>query len=139
MTEPRRNSIEGKIQLYADSRLIRPDPPDHLDLPQDALPFWRAIMDARPVRSWAETDLVLAWQLACVMADIKAKKLSLERSPYRASLTRWNADQRRIDLNRLIMLQLRLLRALKIVKCAPRGRPPEARKSVFEVLMGEAD
>jgi hypothetical protein len=80
---------------------------------------------------------VVAWQLAGIMCDIKSKRDSLQRSPFRAALGRWSTDQRRLDLQRLIPLQLRLLRALKITKCAPRGKPPVAGRSVAEILMSD--
>jgi hypothetical protein len=125
------------MDVFDDARLSAPVLPAHLDLTEDAWPFWRSVIDALPRASWNEQRLHLAYEVAGVMADIKAKRTSLDRSPFRAALGRWSADQRRVDLQRLIPLQLRLLRALGITKGAPRGRPPVAGRSAFEAMMSD--
>jgi hypothetical protein len=46
-----------------------PTPPAHLEVPEDAMPHWWAIVRARAYDAWTETDLEHAANLACCFAD----------------------------------------------------------------------
>jgi hypothetical protein len=48
-----------------------PEPPDNIDLPDDARPTWNAIVRAREYNAWTSVDLQHAANLACCLADIE--------------------------------------------------------------------
>ena len=46
-----------------------PSPPEHIQVPDDAMPHWWAIVRAREYRAWTDTDLEHAANLACCLYD----------------------------------------------------------------------
>lgn len=47
-----------------------PEPPAHISMPPEALPFWHSIVRARDYTSWTEIDLEHAANLACCQCDL---------------------------------------------------------------------
>lgn len=52
------------------------EPPAHIDLPDDARPFWAAIIDARA--EWTDSDLALAAELAICQYDMQRHRRRLQ-------------------------------------------------------------
>lgn len=64
------NTADGEKEIF-ESAVTRIEIPKHLKLRGCDLPFWRAIIDARETRSWNNTDLAKAANLARCQADIE--------------------------------------------------------------------
>ena len=61
-------------------------PPDHVTLRPGDLPFWNAIMVARPRDTWTVIDLVTAGNLARTQADIEKLQQELDADGYMIGL-----------------------------------------------------
>lgn len=48
-----------------------PDPPEHVQMPDEALPVWRSIVCARDLTAWTQIDLEHAANLACCLSDLE--------------------------------------------------------------------
>lgn len=57
-------------------------PPDHVCLRDGDLPYWNAIMTARPRDSWTVIDLCTAGNLARTQADIERLQKDLDAQGY---------------------------------------------------------
>lgn len=69
MRRPRSDSVEAAIQAAQAPDAI--DPPAHITLREGDLPFWHAVVRARPAASWNVSDLEHAANLARCKADIE--------------------------------------------------------------------
>ncbi|MDP1649575.1 MAG: TerS protein [Rubrivivax sp.] len=54
------------------------EPPAHVHLRDGDLPYWTSVMRARTRDEWADTDLVLAAQLARCLADIENQQALID-------------------------------------------------------------
>lgn len=54
-----------------------PEPPEHIEIPEDAMPHWWSIVRAREYNSWTGPDLEHAANLACCMADLERLRKEL--------------------------------------------------------------
>ena len=59
-------------------RASPPKPPDHLPLPENAMPHWWSIMEAREYAAWTRTDLEHAANLARLFFSIQKLNAELE-------------------------------------------------------------
>ena len=51
------------------ARAKPPEPPEHIEVPDDAMPHWWAIVRAREYNAWTGPDLEHAANLACCLHD----------------------------------------------------------------------
>ena len=58
------HSVEGEML-----RARPPSPPAHIEMPDYVMPHWWSIVRARDYSAWTDTDLELAANLACCLAD----------------------------------------------------------------------
>ncbi len=54
-----------------------PSPPDHVELPDEAMPHWWSIVRAREYNAWTGPDLEHAANLACCLADCERLRREL--------------------------------------------------------------
>ena len=94
---------------------IEPPPEVQLRHEQDRA-FWRMIIRARSRDEWGLHDLVLAGQLARVMADIESEQKALDQESYVLQTDKgWpHGNPRAVGINTLSQRQLRLMTALRI-------------------------
>lgn len=75
---PRSDSAAAAVQAAQDAAQGPLNPPDHVTLPDEARPFWDALMRNRPRHRWNDADLATAallavtqWQAVEAMADLE--------------------------------------------------------------------
>lgn len=72
---PRKDSTHEKA-AQIQKALAGIEPPAHIDLPDDARPFWATIIDARA--EWTDSDLAFAAELAICQNDIQRHRRRLQ-------------------------------------------------------------
>jgi len=83
---PRSDSVTAAIAAAQAVALGPLPPPDHVTLRPGDLPFWNAIMVARPRDTWTVIDLVTAGNLARTQADIEKLQQELDADGYMIGL-----------------------------------------------------
>lgn len=131
-------AVQAAVSSAASGTL---EPPAHVRVPEQARPFWDAIMQTRATDSWTPGDLVLAAQLARVYADLEHYTEIAEQK------TRLNEDMTKVHpvhkiLTDLSAQSLSLSRSLQIHARATQGESrdqqsrnglhADARKSMSE-------
>ena len=71
----RTDTVKGAVIAMAGA-VSQIEVPDHVNVPPDAMPFWRSIMKARSADRWNDTDMEVAAELARTKASIE--RLNLE-------------------------------------------------------------
>ncbi len=78
MRQTRSDSATAAVQAAQNAAAGPLEPPAHVTLPDEARPFWAALMRNRPRHKWNEADLATAallavsqWQAAALMADLE--------------------------------------------------------------------
>lgn len=98
MTRARRSDSAESAVIAAQNALQPPPmPPEHVTLPDEALPFWRAIMANRPRDRWNDADLASAAVLAVTQLQINHLLTDIEQAALVDKLTR-----RVINLSRML-------------------------------------
>jgi len=78
MRKSRTDSIDGQIKaIRTAGKGIQP--PAHVTLRKEDKPHWRAIIKARAVDSWNDSDLEVAGELARTRADIESFRALISR------------------------------------------------------------
>ena len=82
MRQTRSDSAAAAVQAAQNAAQGPLNPPDHVTLPAEALPYWRALMANRARHKWNDADLATAALLATtqmqaveLMADIEQAAL----------------------------------------------------------------
>ena len=70
-------TVAGDVRA-AQAALTELEPPPHVALRQQDIPFWRAIVNARARDTWNDIDLAHAANLARTQADIEAIQAALD-------------------------------------------------------------
>jgi hypothetical protein len=70
MTRVRSDSVTTAVAAAQAAALGTIRPPSHIDLPDEAIPFWNAIVEARASTTWNPADLALAATLARTQSGI---------------------------------------------------------------------
>ena len=73
MRQTRSDSATAAVQAAQNAAQGPLNPPDHVTLPAEALPYWRALMANRARHKWNEADLATAALLA--VSQMQANKL----------------------------------------------------------------
>lgn len=107
---PRSDSARAAVAASQAAALGPIDPPAHLPLPDDARPFWNAIVQARPRDTWTAVDLASAANLARVQLAIEDADIGSE------------------DHAKLTRLALALTRAIAVNTVATVGRRADIAK-----------
>jgi hypothetical protein len=109
-------------------------PPEHSKLRDEALPYWRAIVQGRARAEWVETPALMmtAANLAWVQWQITAWRGDIENLALPEGLNLAQAMQRLSDLQRLEMAYLRTLQQ------HARGAQGEARDATKRRDMAKA-
>lgn len=76
--KPRSDSAQSAIQAMVAVALPELEAPSYVRMPEEARPFWSAIIASRARDEWAKNDLVVAVQLARCQLDIERESLMLE-------------------------------------------------------------
>lgn len=101
------DSVTAAVIVMTDSVRAELLPPDHVPLPDGAMPFWRAIMRGRTRDEWDATPALLAtasqlawtqWQIVKIRQEVEADDVPDAK-----------AVQRMADMQRLEMAYLRTL------------------------------
>ena len=78
MRQTRSDSATVAVQAAQNAAAGPLEPPAHVPLPDEARPFWDALMRNRPRHKWNDADLATAallavsqWQAATLMADVE--------------------------------------------------------------------
>lgn len=74
---PRKQRIDstaGTLEVVHKAATVNLNPPEHVPLPVEAMPFWRAIIDARAKSEWTGHDLEYAAFLARDMAMLESEQ-----------------------------------------------------------------
>lgn len=58
------DSATGQVSMFAAAQKGEILPPEHCDVPPEAMPFWRSIIECRAKESWFGHDLEIAADLA---------------------------------------------------------------------------
>ncbi|MBE0591226.1 MAG: TerS protein [Gemmatimonadales bacterium] len=69
--QPRSDSIAAALVAAENAAQAPIEPPDYVDVPEAAKPFWRALMLNRPHDRWNAADLATAAVLARAQADVE--------------------------------------------------------------------
>ena len=77
----RTDSTTGKMQAIRGAKSTIIQPPAHVRLREQDLPYWADIVAARAADSWNPSDLTAAAQLARCRADIERFQDELDREP----------------------------------------------------------
>lgn len=75
---PRSDSAKAAIAATQAAALGPLQPPSFVRLSKQALPFWNAILTARPRDTWTDADLILAGNLARAYADIEQLQAKID-------------------------------------------------------------
>ena len=74
----RSDSATAAVQAAQNAAAGPLDPPAHVTVPDEARPFWDALMRNRPRHRWNDADMATAallavsqWQAATLMADVE--------------------------------------------------------------------
>jgi hypothetical protein len=68
MKKHRIDTVHAEGEMF---RAEKPMPPEHIHLPDEAIPTWDAIVRARDYTSWTAVDLEHAANLSCCLADLE--------------------------------------------------------------------
>lgn len=123
----RSDSIEASVEAVAKAKNIV-EPPPHLFIPPDVLPFWNAIMKTRA--NWTESDLTVAAELARVQHEIEYyRRLSGKQTRLRLD----DEGKPVISpfhkvLNDLVALEMSLCRTLQVHARATQGESRDQAK-----------
>lgn len=74
MADKRNTKRIDASSVYTEAEMAQaklPEPPEHVMLREEDLPFWRSIVRAREYNAWTESDLEQASNLARCKADIE--------------------------------------------------------------------
>ena len=78
MRQTRSDSATAAVQAAQNAAAGPLEPPAHVTLPDEARPFWDALMRNRPRHRWTDCDLATAallavsqWQATTLMADVE--------------------------------------------------------------------
>lgn len=109
-------SPEAAVQAMVDAAMGPVDPPLHVRLRGDDLPFWNGIVRARARAEWTEVDLVVAAQLARCQCDIEkeSEALDLEGTVVTNGRGTQVANARCAVLEQLARREMALLRTLRM-------------------------
>lgn len=77
MSKTRRTRSDSHVTEGEMARAVPPSPPDHIHLPEDAMPHWWAIVRAREYNAWTGPDLEHAANLACCLYDCERLRREL--------------------------------------------------------------
>lgn len=77
MRQTRSDSATAAVQAAQNAAQAPLNPPDHVTLPAEALPFWRALMRSRPRHKWTEADLATAAMLARAQCEVERHELAI--------------------------------------------------------------
>lgn len=91
MRQTRSDSATAAVQAAQNAAQGPLNPPDHVTLPAEALPYWRALMANRARHKWNDADLATAAMLARAQYDadrlaqlIDAEGLLVDGKPHPA-------------------------------------------------------
>lgn len=73
----RADSTTSVIKAMSDAAKGDLLPPDHVNITDDAIPYWKGIVRARARDEWTEVDLVVVGQLAQCQCDIAEQDVAL--------------------------------------------------------------
>jgi hypothetical protein len=110
---PRRNrSDSAAAALAATQAAALPplSPPEHIAMPPGAVPFWNAIVQARPRGTWTDVDMASAANLARVQFAIESAAIGSD------------------EHGKLTRLSLALTRAIAVNTTATVGRSADIAK-----------
>lgn len=122
------DTAAGAAQAFIDVAKGLPDPPRHVSLRPEDVPYWEAIVATKPRDEWLEVQLVAAAQLARTQADIAAWSAEMETQPPVIYVGRDDAPRIHPLLQAIEQAtrrQLALMRALGVVST---DAPEDARK-----------
>ena len=78
MRQTRSDSAKAAVQAAQNAAQGPLRPPGHVTLPDEALPFWEALMRNRPRHRWNEADLATAALLAVTQMQAQALMADVE-------------------------------------------------------------
>lgn len=85
--QTRSDSTTAAVQAAQNAAQGPLEPPDHITLPDDALPFWRALMRNRPRHKWNDADLGNAAILAITQMQAHALIADVDQSTVHPPVT----------------------------------------------------
>ncbi len=98
----RTDSVDMQVRAMqaADEKI---DPPEHLELPEEAVPFWHDIVATRAIDSWTPNDLINAATLARVYMDIQRYSRLVDKS---SRMTKNEAGAIRVNAAHRVLVDL---------------------------------
>ena len=102
-----------------------PEPPDHIDLPAETMPFWWSVVGAKAADSWTPPDLELAAELARTKADLERLRREIAEE---GDIIEGKISPRRKLEESLVTRAIRLTRALQVHALATVGRSGDQRQ-----------
>lgn len=114
--KPRADSTTSIIKAMSDAAKGALQPPKHVKLPPEAMPYWNGIMNARARDEWSDVDLVVAGQLAKCQADMAAHDdmLMIEGSILTTKFETTVINPRCTLIEQLARKELALMRSLRL-------------------------
>ncbi len=110
------NSAEAAVKAAVDAAKGPPQPPKHVRLRKEDLPFWDGVVCARARDEWTAADLVVAAQLARCQRDIEAEseKLDAEGTVLENARGTPVANPRVMVLEQLARREMAIMRTLRM-------------------------
>jgi len=78
MKKPKSDTASAAVQAMVDAAKGPLQPPSHVKLRPQDLPFWAGVVCARARDEWSEADLVVAAQLARCQCDIEREQVQVD-------------------------------------------------------------
>ena len=103
-----------------------PEPPEHIELPAETMPFWWSVVGAKAPDSWTPPDLELAAELARTKADLERLRREIAEEGDLTPDGKISARRKLEDA--LVTRAIRLSRALQIHALATVGRSGDQRQ-----------
>jgi hypothetical protein len=109
-------SAEGAIKALVDAAKGPPEPPKHVRLRPEDMPFWDGVVRARARDEWTAADLVVGAQLARCQRDIEVESQALddEGTVLRNDRGTQIANPRVSVLEQLARREMALMRTLRM-------------------------
>lgn len=110
------NTTDEIAQALIDAAAGLPEPPAHIELPREAMPFWVDIVCTRAKKDWSRFQLSLAAQLARTQYDIERRTREMELDGVVIENARGTpvANPVNTALEQLVRRQLALVRSLQL-------------------------
>ena len=121
----RRNPHTTSTETGNLMRSAPPSPPAHVDVPDEAMPHWFAIVTAKSPDSWTPHDLAMAAELARTFADLERLRREIHAE---GDVVKGKVNPKHKLSDTLSARAIKLTRLLQIHPLATQGRSADQGK-----------